>query len=485
MMAIGTTYHEERESHPAGLSALARAWILAAFKWLSGSFDRGRFDLDFVQVHCLLLLSRDIVSVKWPGVLVSGGSLLRAAMQLGMHREPKTLPQGGARPAPPITPLGAEIRRRLWYTVVELALQAATEWGLPTMISFDDFDTEPPSNYGDEEYDEATTSLPSPRPTDMVSNSSLQILLYKTLQIRLDIAKSSNSRHPLPSYDYVLHLGTRLLDSCNLNKLMCQARIMTSRPGQAVEFDFHQKYVDSILRISLMDLHWPFASISYEDPLFYFSRKVCLDSALVFMSYMDNTHFATMMTRGGLHFRGIMAHSTCPVYIELLSHLRDDSGDGLMTSRQDAMWHPLRDAAGKGLALAAERVKAGESNVKAHLFYSMAVGQIDAIVQGNSVDAGIYEAARNSLQFTYDILRARTPEMMNASLSTTAPGIPQQNGGEVGMDNGGAIVVNGMMTDNNDPLKDIWTDISLDNLPNMENEGPWVLFGWDGAVTGF
>lgn len=101
---------------------LARAWVLAAHQWIAGPFEKNRIDFDFVQVHCLLLLSREIVSVKTPGVTVSSGSLLRAAMQLGMHREPKTLPHGGARPMPQLTPLQAEARRRLWFGVLELGL---------------------------------------------------------------------------------------------------------------------------------------------------------------------------------------------------------------------------------------------------------------------------------------------------------------------------------------------------------------------------
>lgn len=62
------------------------------------------------------------------------------------------------------------------------------------MISFDNFDTEPPSNYREDEYDEATTDLPSSR----LTQSSLQILLYRSLQIRLEILNSSSGIKTYP-----------------------------------------------------------------------------------------------------------------------------------------------------------------------------------------------------------------------------------------------------------------------------------------------
>lgn len=191
---------------------------------------------------------------------------------------------------------------------------------------------------------------------------------------------------------------------------------------------------------------------------------------------MDNPSFYNLIVRGGVEFRGLIAHAGSPIYIELISHMTEDNS-GLMTTRQDALWQPLRAAAGKVLALQAERFKAGESNVKGHLFFSVAVGQIDALAQGTAPEVGIYEAARRSLQFTYDILRAET------TVTATAADRSARQDGDQGRQDAGELTVNGQASEPIDPFKDLWTDFSLDNLPSLEAEGPWVLFGWDGPGT--
>lgn len=61
------------------------------------------------------------------------------------------------------------------------------------------------------------------------------------------------------------------------------------------------------------------------------------------------------------------------------------------------------------------RVLAGETNVKGHVFFACALGQIDAMQSGTSSEQGVMNAAKTSLVSCYAILEARAGR--TASLS--------------------------------------------------------------------
>jgi hypothetical protein len=84
-------------------------------------------------------LARQIFSIGGDVVWISTGSLVHSAMQIGLHRDPKHLPA--------ISVLQAELRRRIWYTVLELVVQLSLDSWMPPRSTFDEFDTEPPFQY--------------------------------------------------------------------------------------------------------------------------------------------------------------------------------------------------------------------------------------------------------------------------------------------------------------------------------------------------
>lgn len=97
-------------------------------------------------------------------------------MQMGLHHDPEYLPR--------MSPLNIELRRRLWATIMEMIVQSSLESGQPPLISFDDFDTKPPSNINDSEIDESTQTLPRPKDRTIFTDTSLQLALLQSLRIR-------------------------------------------------------------------------------------------------------------------------------------------------------------------------------------------------------------------------------------------------------------------------------------------------------------
>ena len=60
-------------------------------------------------------------------------------------------------------------------------VQASLDSGVPPILAFDDFDTEPPSNVDDRDIDECTGVLPQ-YPKTTVTDTSLQCFLFECLR---------------------------------------------------------------------------------------------------------------------------------------------------------------------------------------------------------------------------------------------------------------------------------------------------------------
>lgn len=88
VMALGTSIHQD----PIGLTdvySMARQWICAAQEWLSGPMKKNRISIGSLQMQCLLILARQLLAVGGDVVWISMGTVVRTAMQMGLHRDPK------------------------------------------------------------------------------------------------------------------------------------------------------------------------------------------------------------------------------------------------------------------------------------------------------------------------------------------------------------------------------------------------------------
>jgi hypothetical protein len=146
VLAIGSSLFDYPNPEAAIRNAeLVHHWIYAAETWLAGPLEKDRVDLAGLQVYCLTLVARQIFSIGGDTAWMSTGSLIHRAMQIGLHRDPQNLA------GKPMSVLQAEVRRRLWGTVLELVVQASLDARMPPRISFDEFDTQLPSNVDDVE----------------------------------------------------------------------------------------------------------------------------------------------------------------------------------------------------------------------------------------------------------------------------------------------------------------------------------------------
>lgn len=64
-------------------------WVSAAQQWVSGPIEKDRLSIDGLQVQCLLVIARQALAIGGDTVWIGIGTLVRTAIQLGLHRDPK------------------------------------------------------------------------------------------------------------------------------------------------------------------------------------------------------------------------------------------------------------------------------------------------------------------------------------------------------------------------------------------------------------
>ena len=261
VLAIGATVYSQHFH----LRPSATRWVYEAESWLANPSLKHRIGLQYIQIHILLLIAREMVAVGEDTVWISTGSLLRSAVYIGLHRDPDHLP--------PRTTFATEMHRRLWGTILELCVQTSLNAGGPPLISLEDFDTMPPSNLDDEQL---TSPGAVPKPANQFSQASVAIALRSMLPARLAVCKFLNDFNSSGTYDETLRLDAEFRASYkSLRKAFQSFDIVVGSPSE-----FEVRITEMIVHRYLASLHMPFFSSALRDTTHAYSRKVAVDASL-------------------------------------------------------------------------------------------------------------------------------------------------------------------------------------------------------------
>ncbi|KAK8141235.1 hypothetical protein G3M48_000478 [Beauveria asiatica] len=200
MMAVTSTVHTHEGLKFVGMMSSARhcaeKWIKAADDWHSIQSQKHRRLIHY-QIACLLYLAKRVNTYKKKRFWTGSGALIQNGIAVGLHREPSHM-------ANKITIYNQEMRRRIWTTIQEFDMQASFDHGLPTLLSQLHYDTSPPRNLDDEDFDEHTTELPPSKPAKEYTYSSFQNLARSSLPLRLELSRLLTGPTSDIDYDQVI-----------------------------------------------------------------------------------------------------------------------------------------------------------------------------------------------------------------------------------------------------------------------------------------
>ncbi|KAH8658499.1 hypothetical protein BX600DRAFT_439661 [Xylariales sp. PMI_506] len=222
-----------------------RAWIETVRVWLLKQDPRAQMTLGMLQAHLLMLVAGDLHWIKIDRSWISSGILVRNAISAGLHREPRDFIR--------ISPFHAELRRQLWYSILEYDLQASFAKGRMPSVREDEFDCDLPKAQDD----------------------SVWYILNRSLTTRRNICREVNSINLTLDYEGVLSLDA---------KLRSLLPALSNKCGNKTSGDWKETLFRISSQRATIALHAPFVARCLHDPKWSYSRARCLETATAILS---------------------------------------------------------------------------------------------------------------------------------------------------------------------------------------------------------
>jgi hypothetical protein len=398
VLAIGAIFYDE----DCSLRANATRWIYEAQTWLSSPNFKSRLGIQYLQTSILLLLARELVDVGSELVWISAGALLREAIYIGLHKEPSKLPR--------MNFFESEMRRRIWNTILEVNLQFSLISGGPCLISLEDFDTQLPGNFDDEQL-----MVPDshPRLDHVFTQTSPSIALRRTLPSRLAVVKFLNDVGATGTYNETLRIDTALRAS--YKELRHTLQTFRTNMGTSATPTFSLEAIDFIMHRYISSLHIPYFNPSLHEALYAFSRKAVLDSSLKIWNQacpapasrnpsvtssetIVEADFTRLCRCGAGFFRAFTFHASSFLIVELRTQLQEEDS----VPRPDLLSIPENSA-----NMVLRTIEAGETGIKGYLLHCILLAHIDGIrrrVSREEMPALLGRAAEEAVERCLPIL---------------------------------------------------------------------------------
>ncbi len=201
------------------------------------------------------------------------GLAVRAALRLGLHRDTSHYSN--------ISVFQGEMQRRIWSVILHMDLQASLQVGLPRMIKTSTYDTQPPRNILDADFDERTQVLPPERSeieSTAIGYSNSKHRISKVLGMIIDQASSVD---PM-SYEDTMKLDRRLHDDYeSVPEALKVRNVSDFKTGTSIAI-LRKFSIDMTFQKARCILHRKFfvTSTSGNFYPFPYSMKACVEAAM-------------------------------------------------------------------------------------------------------------------------------------------------------------------------------------------------------------
>ncbi|KAK4145567.1 putative fungal-specific transcription factor, partial [Dichotomopilus funicola] len=200
---------------------------------------------------------------------------LNLAMRMGYHRDPIHYPD--------LTPLQAEMRRRLWATVLQGDILVSSQMGMPRMINDWKYDITEPRNLRDEDLNEEMTELPPVRPETELT-PALGVIARRRMFVALGAVSDITATCQPCSYDEIMRVDKIFSEAIASIPEPLQPKPIAASMMDRAEVIMARMFLAHLSAKGQIMLHRRFLHVespsSQEEDPYAYSRDVCLDAAL-------------------------------------------------------------------------------------------------------------------------------------------------------------------------------------------------------------
>jgi hypothetical protein len=237
------------------------------------------------------------------GIWIFTGMIVRFAMRMGMHRDSKNFPH--------INPFQGEMRRRLWNFIRHSDILVSFAIGLPNMIRSTDTDTELPANLKDEDFDEDTQMMPSPRPKTEFTAVSYLIAKSELAAIFGRIAETTQGVNASP-YEDILKLDTEIRDAYHSTFPVLHMKSPEESQLDPATTLTMRMNISLLYNKGLCVLHRRYVTRARENSRYAPSRQACIDASMQLLRNQQILEVESQpgkrMHRSQYHISSVMTH---------------------------------------------------------------------------------------------------------------------------------------------------------------------------------
>lgn len=223
------------------------------------------------------------------GIWLVFGITIRLALRMGYHRDPGHYPG--------ISTFDAEMRRRVWATLLPLDILTSSQSGLPWMVKMSLVDTESPRNLLDRDFNENTSVLPPARPSIDLTPVSYTIMKGKVAAVFGQISDLTSSARPI-RYEEIMDMDRLLLETHSSMPPGLEMRPIRSSIMDSPSLIMKRFNLDLLYQKAQCILHRRFMTLAWTDLRYHYSQQSCVKAALQILQHQQTIHLETQP--GGL-----------------------------------------------------------------------------------------------------------------------------------------------------------------------------------------
>ncbi|KAK4653421.1 hypothetical protein QC762_507140 [Podospora pseudocomata] len=212
--------------------------------------------------------------------------IVRLAMHMGLHRDPKHYPD--------MSPFEGEMRRRLWTVLRDVDILIGFQFGLPGNIPNDLYDTALPRNLHDEDFDENTLELPPSRPETEKTVTLWCIMKGRIVNVFSEITTAMSSRKA-PGLSDIMRMDRKIDELATQFPPSLRYRPFSQSVVDPVDIIMQRYQLELLFLKCRIVLHRRYMGYARKDKRYEHSRRVCLEAATKTLRHQYDVHCELQM----------------------------------------------------------------------------------------------------------------------------------------------------------------------------------------------